>query len=211
MDHKLRVLRIDSSGRAEGSATRGLLTDLVGTLERRFGELKVVVRDLASGIPHVDQEWIDANFTAADDRTDLQAEKLRFSDSLVAELHASDVIAIGMPIYNFGIPAALKAWIDLIARARLTFRYTENGPVGLLTGKKVFLVIASGGVQVDSVVDFATPYMRQALRFVGITDVQVIAADQLTSRGDAAIGDARNHIEKMVSELSLSTPAENAA
>jgi FMN-dependent NADH-azoreductase len=116
-----------------------------------------------------------------------------------------------MPIYNFGIPAALKAWVDLIARARLTFRYTENGPVGLLKGKKAFLVVASGGVGVDSAVDFATPYMRQALRFVGITDVEVIAADRQSARGDEALSGARDQIERIVDEIASSVPAVYAA
>ena len=89
------------------------------------------------------------------------------------ELVAADVVVIGTPIYNFSIPASLKAWVDMVARARKTFRYTENGPVGLLSDKKAYIVVASGGVKVGSPADFATPYLRHALSFVGITDVDV--------------------------------------
>ena len=105
----------------------------------------------------------------------------------MAELKAADVVVIGMPVYNFGIPAALKAWVDLIARARVTFRYAESGPEGLLTGKRAIVVAASGGTPVDSEIDFATPYLRHALGFVGITDVEVVAADRLMLDPEASL------------------------
>ena len=108
------------------------------------------------------------------------------------------MIVIGSPIYNFGVPAALKAWVDMIARARKTFRYTSEGPEGLLKGKKAYVVIASGGVPVDSPVDFATPYLRHALKFVGITDIDIIAADQLIGRADDSIDAARMQIANLV-------------
>ncbi len=101
-------------------------------------------------------------------------------------------------MYNFGIPAALKAWIDMIARARLTFRYTADGPEGLLKGKKAYLVYASGGVPVNSAADFATPYLRHALAFVGITDVEVITADRLNSDAGSAMDRARQRIADLV-------------
>ena len=108
------------------------------------------------------------------------------------------MLVIGSPIYNFGVPAALKAWVDMIARARLTFRYTANGPEGLLIGKKAYVVIASGGVPVDSAVDFATPYLRQALSFVGISDAEVIAADQLNKKAEESIDAARMRIAELI-------------
>ena len=109
------------------------------------------------------------------------------------------------------VSAALKAWVDLIARARLTFRYTENGPVGLLEGKKAYLVVASGGVGIDSEVDFATPYMRQALAFVGIDDVEVIAADRQNMRGDEALSEARARIAEVVHTEPQIKPSPRAA
>jgi FMN-dependent NADH-azoreductase len=93
-------------------------------------------------------------------------------------VQSADILVIGVPVYNFGVPAALKAWIDMIARARETFKYTENGSVGLLSGKKAYLIVASGGTEVESGIDYATPYMKHVLGFIGVTDVTVIAAGQ---------------------------------
>ena len=197
MSKPLKVLRIDASGRQNGSSSRALLDDLVSALESRY-DLSVTRRDLAAGIPHVDDAWIGANFTPPEERTDEQRATLALSDALVAELAEADTLAIGVPIYNFGVPAALKAWVDMIARARLTFRYTDDGPRGLMQGKKAYLVVASGGVGVGSQVDFATPYMRQALAFVGISDVEVIAADRQNMRGDQALSEARARIADLV-------------
>jgi FMN-dependent NADH-azoreductase len=175
-----------------------LSADLVGALEARHGSIELTRRDLSHGLPFVDEAWIEANFTAAEERNASQRAALAESDALVAELEAADVLVIGAPIYNFGVPAALKAWVDMIARARLTFRYTENGPEGLLEGRKAYVVIASGGVPVDSAVDFATPYLRQALGFVGIRDVEIIAADQLNSRAEESIDAARLRIAELI-------------
>jgi FMN-dependent NADH-azoreductase len=207
----MKVLRIDSSARRAASSSRGLSDDLLNALEDRYGKLDVMVRDVAEPVPHVDQEWIDANFTDEDQRSPAQRDKLALSDRLVDELRAADVLVIGVPIYNFGVPAALKAWVDLICRARMTFRYTENGPEGLLTGKKAYLIVASGGVGVDSAVDFATPYMRQALGFVGIEDVDVVAADQQNRRGDEAISEARARIADIVHTTPSLRPSSQAA
>ncbi len=197
-DTPLKVLEVAASGRNEGSVSRKLSADLVGALEERHGGIELTRRDLNKGLPFVDEAWIGANFTAAEDRSPGQRLVLAESDALVAELKTADVLVIGTPIYNFGIPAALKAWIDLVARARLTFRYTENGPKGLLEGKKAYVIIASGGVPVDSAVDFATPYLRHALGFIGITDVDVIAADQLNSKADESIDAARMRIAELI-------------
>ena len=188
---KLSILKVDSSGRYADSASRALTADLTDALVSRHGDAEIVERDLAGGIEFVDTAWIDANFTPTEERSDAQRATLGESDALVRELQEADVIVIGVPIYNFGVPAVLKAWVDMIARARLTFRYTDKGPVGLLEGKKAYVVIASGGVPVDSPVDFATPYVRQVLKFIGITDVTVIAADRLNARGATALDDAR--------------------
>ena len=211
MGKSLKVLRIDASGRRGGSTSRGLADDLVAALEARYGDVDVTRRDLAEALPHVDQDWIEANFTAEDERDRAQRDKLALSDQLVNELRAADALVIGVPIYNFGIPAALKAWIDMICRARLTFRYTENGPEGLLQGKKAYLIVASGGVGVDSAVDFATPYMRHALVFVGIGDFEVIAADQLNKRGDEVISEARDSIADIVHTTPSSRPSSQSA
>ena len=197
-DKTLNVLEIASSARTEGSVSRELTTNLLAALADRHGDIDLTRRDLADGLPFVDADWVAANFTPDEERTDAHREKLALSDELVAELRAADVVVIGAPMYNFSIPATLKAWIDMIARARLTFRYTENGPVGLLEGKKAYIVVATGGVPVGSPVDFATPYLKHALSFVGITDVEFIAADGLNSNAADSIDNARAKIAELI-------------
>ena len=168
------VFHLDTSMRSVNSVTRSLSQQIVESINADH----VVYRDLLSNpVPQIDEAWIDANTTAVDDRNEKQHQDLAFSDSLLAELQNSDVLVIGVPIYNFGAPAALKAWIDQVCRAGVSFQYSKNGPEGLLTGKRAVIAIASGGVPMDSPVDFCTPFMRQFLNFIGITDIQVIAAD----------------------------------
>ena len=197
-DQPINILEVSASGRHDDSVSRMLTRDIVAAIDARHSHSTVTRRDLTGGIDLVDEAWIAANFTDVSERTAAQRQRLGESDAMVAELEQADVIVIGAPIYNFGVPAALKAWIDMIARARLTFRYTENGPEGLLKGKKAYVVIASGGVPVDSPVDFATPYLRQALGFVGITDVNVIAADQLNQNAEDSINSARVAIADLI-------------
>jgi len=192
------ILEVSSSGRLGDSVSRQLSKELVAGFADRYPSIDHVSRNLADGVPTVDAPWIEANFTPDDDRSDAQHAALGYSDTLVAELQEADVIVIGVPIYNFAIPAALKAWIDMIARARVTFHYTENGPEGLLTGKKAYLVVASGGVAVGSPMDFATPYLKHVLAFIGIHDVVVIAADQLLGNEAVTLDRARTDIAERV-------------
>lgn len=182
----LRVLRVDASARDAGSITRDLADRLLAGLRDRVGNLEVMRRDVARGLPFVDAAWIGANFTDPDARDPAQREALVASDALVREVMAADLLVIGVPLYNFAVPASLKAWIDQIARARLTFRYGENGPVGLLGGKKAYLLVASGGAEIEGAADFATPWLRYVLNFLGIDDITVIAAGQGMRRGEAA-------------------------
>ena len=196
----LKVLRVDSSARSEGSMSRRVADELIERLQESEGAVEVSVRDLAIEAPtFVDAAWVDANFTPAEERNEAQEAALAESDALVAELKTADILVIGVPIYNFGIPAALKAWVDLVARARLTFRYTENGPVGLLRGKRAYLAVASGGTTVGSEIDFATGYLRHVLGFLGIDDVHIVAADRLMARGEEeAVRNARAQIDRLL-------------
>ena len=198
MKQSLNVLAINTSAKKDGSISRTLTADLLRALEDRHADLNIVERDLADGLPFIDSAWVEANFTADEDRTERHRETLAGSDALVAELKAADLIVIGAPIYNFSIPAVLKAWIDMIARARLTFRYTDSGPEGLLTGKKAFVVVPSGGVPVGSPMDFATPYLKQALAFVGITDVEFIGAKGADRGNRESLDAARSRIAELV-------------
>ena len=193
----LKILRIDASGRQQNSVTRQLADALIAQLATQQRPLQVTIRDVAPGLPVVNETWIQANFTDPEQRSPAQSTALAASDALVQELFDAEVIVLGVPLYNFGIPAALKAWIDLIARARLTFRYSETGPVGLLTGKKAYVLMASGGSPIGSDIDFASPYLRHVLAFIGITDVQFINAERGMVRGDAARESALAQIQQL--------------
>ncbi len=173
------ILHIDASARTDGSVSRDLSQNIVANLQTENAGATVLRRDLRDGLPFVDAAWIQGNFTLADARTNADRAVLCDSDDLIAELQAADTIVIGTPVYNFNVPATLKTWIDQIARVGLTFNYTENGPVGLLTGKKVVVAYASGGVPLGSPMDHATPYLKTVLGFVGITEVEFVDTDGL--------------------------------
>jgi FMN-dependent NADH-azoreductase len=198
MSKPVRILHLSTSVKQQGSISRELAADVLDALEQRHGHVDVIHRDLSAGLPLIDADWVGANYTPAEDRSAAQREKLALSDELVAELDAADVLVIAAPIYNFSIPAALKAWIDLVARAQLTFKYTENGPRGLLADRKTYVISPSGGVPVGSPVDFATPYLRHVLSFIGITDVEIIGAQGADRGNDQAMDDARARIAELV-------------
>ena len=147
----------------------------------------VVYRDIGTNpIPHLSQEEMQAWMTAPDERTQEQSELAAISDTLIEEVKSADTLVIGMPMYNFGVPSNFKAWIDRIARAGVTFRYSENGPVGLLEGKKAYVLAARGGMYAGTPLDTQTQYLKDVLAFIGITDVEFIYAEGL------AMGDAEN-------------------
>lgn len=187
------ILRIDSSGRKEGSTSRALTSALI----EKYPEANVIERDVSAGYPMVDTDWMNANFTDESERSDEQKATLGLSDSLIAELEQADIIIIGSPVYNFAIPAALKSWVDMIARARKTFKYTDDGPVGLLSGKKAYLAMASGGTEIGSDIDHASPYLQHILGFIGINDVTIVAADKQMARGQDALEQAISKIENL--------------
>ncbi|CUH78930.1 FMN-dependent NADH-azoreductase [Tritonibacter multivorans] len=184
------VLHIDSSARLTGSATR----DLSAAVVAKLAPETVIRRDVATPLPLLDATWVGANFTPAEDRSAEQRATLALSDELVAELQAADTIVIGAPIYNFSIPATLKAWLDQVARAGVTFKYTENGPEGLLTGKRAIIVAASGGTPVGADFDYAVPYLRHMLGFIGIADVEIIAADQQAIDAEGSMAKAKDAV-----------------
>lgn len=175
---KNEILHINASARVDGSITRDISAQLVQQLQHQHGA-SIVPRDVATGVEFIDENWIGANFTDPAERNREQKTILAVSDELVAELQQASHIVIAAPIYNFSVPATLKAWIDQVARARVTFRYTENGPEGLLKGKKAYLVVASGGVPLGSEVDYASTYLRHVLGFLGIEDVTLVNANEL--------------------------------
>jgi FMN-dependent NADH-azoreductase len=175
------VLCVATSAQGKDATSYALAQQVLAKLPAHT----LITRDLSQGMSVVDQAWLRANFTAEDARSDADRHALALSDTLIAELKSADTVVITCPIYNFGLSSALKAWVDQVCRAGITFRYTEAGPVGLLEGKRAILVVTSGGVPVNSAVDFATPHLTQVLRFIGISDVQVVAADQQLTTTDA--------------------------
>ncbi|WP_371168589.1 FMN-dependent NADH-azoreductase [Aliiroseovarius sp. 2305UL8-7] len=178
------ILRIDSSARHEGSVSRALADKLLA----RTPEATVTQRDLADGIPHLDAIWTKATFTPPEERTAEENAALALSDELIAEVQAADVIVISAAIYNFSIPSTLKAWIDHLARVGVTFHYGEDGnPVGLINGKRVVFLTASGGTPAGAPHDFATPYLKFVLGFMGITDVDVISSPGADGRAAAEV------------------------
>ncbi|MCX9148011.1 FMN-dependent NADH-azoreductase [Erythrobacter sp. WG] len=193
------ILFITASIRPDAeSVSRQLGQNIVDGLAARTGA-GVTTRDLAANdLPFVSAERFAANLTPAADRTPEQAELAAIADTLIAELQAADTIVIASPVYNFGPPATLKAWADLVARAGTTFRYTANGPEGLLKGKKAYLAIATGGTPVGAEFDFMSRWLTFFLGFLGITDVDIVAADGIMGvDGEAKIAAARDAALKL--------------
>jgi len=185
----LNILKIDSSARIAGSASRQLTARLVARIASETAA-SVVERDVANGLPAVTEDWIGSNSTPKGDRNGEQDAKLALSDELISELRAADVLVVGMPIYNFGMPASLKAWVDLVCRVR-------DGPVGLLENKRAIVTVASGGVPVGSPMDHATTYLTQVLKFIGITDVTYVSATGMAKDPDAALKSAELEIDSL--------------
>jgi FMN-dependent NADH-azoreductase len=187
------ILHIDSSARSQTSVSRELTNDIVTQLGGTSTH-----RDLAQALPQIDEAWLTANWSDANERTQEQSDLLALSDALIQELKDAQTLVIGAPMYNFSIPASLKAWIDLICRAGITFSYTENGPVGLLEGKRAIIVIATGGVPIGSSMDHLSDYMRTIMGFIGITDVTFIAAEGAASNPDGARAAAKTQIQSLL-------------
>lgn len=189
----MKILRIDSSARYENSVSRQLVDQLIEKLQQA-SDTEVTVRDVAKGLPFVDGPMVVAYNTPEEDRTLEQKETLKLSNQLVSELQSADMIVMGVPIYNFSVPASLKAYIDLVARAGLTFEYSSEGPKVLLRDRKTYIIITSGGTPVGSEIDYTSGYLKHFLSFLGITDVEIIAADSLSRTGSDKLTQVRQQI-----------------
>lgn len=179
--------------RKKGSYSRALANRLIAQLKRQTSS-NVKERDLADGIPFINEAWIEANFTDIAERTAEQRSVLAFSDALISELKNADTVVIGLPIYNFNVPAAFKAWIDQVARANVTFRYASNGPEGLLEDKKTYVIISSGGTKLGSDLDYVSDYIHHVLGFIGIKNVTMIDSSGIGQNEDEIIGGAHHMI-----------------
>lgn len=180
----MNILQIHSSARvaapSEGSLSALLAEELAAGLMTRRPLARRTLRDLArTPHPALDEAALQALFTPAPQRTEAQAARVGLDDALIAEVQAADTLVLAAPMYNFGITALLKNWIDAIARAKVTFEYTEHGPRGLLGGKRVYVVLTRGGIYRDQPSDTVVPYLRTVLNFLGMTDLHFIYAEGL--------------------------------
>ena len=182
----MNILQINASARREGANSTLLANTVVARLQAANPGATLTVRDLAvTPHPVLDEAALGALFTPAEQRTPEQAARVALDDALIAELQAHDTLVLGVPMYNFGVPVQLKAWIDAIARAGTTFRYTATGPEGLLTGKTVYVALARGGLYRDTPKDSQVPYLKSVLGFLGLTDVRFIYAEGLAMGPEA--------------------------
>lgn len=194
------LLQINTSARATGHANR-LANAYVDAWSARHPEDRIVLRDLTGEpVPHLSETTLNAFFTPPEQRDPSLQAAARLSDELIAEIQGADVIVIGVPMYNFGIPSTLKAYFDHIARAGITFRYTANGPEGLLQGKRAIILAARGGKYSGTPMDTQTSYLRDFLGFIGITDVTFVYAEGL-AMGEESFAQADEAARRQIQAL----------
>jgi FMN-dependent NADH-azoreductase len=183
----MNILQINASARRDGANSTRVANDIVARLRATHPGATLSVRDLAAE-PHpvLDESTLGALFTPAEQRSAAQAARVALDDARIAELQAADAVVLGVPMYNFGISAQLKQWIDAVVRNGVTFRYTATGPEGLLKDKKVYVALARGGRYRGTELDSQVPYLRTVLGFIGLTDVHFVYAEGL-NMGDASV------------------------
>jgi FMN-dependent NADH-azoreductase len=182
----MNILQINASARRDGANSTRVANQVTARLQAANPGATLTLRDLAvTPHPLLDEAALGALFTPAANRSEEQAARVALDDALISEIQAHDTIVLGVPMYNFGVPVQLKSWIDAIARAGVTFRYTATGPEGLLTGKTVYLALARGGLYRDTPNDSQVPYLKSVLGFLGLTDVRFIYAEGLAMGPEA--------------------------
>jgi len=198
----MNILQINASARTQGSFSTRLANTLTERLRAAQPEAEVTLRDLGrTPHPALDEATLQALFTPADTRSPEQAARVAQDDVLIREVQAADVLVLGVPMYNFGVPAALKNWIDAIARAKVTFEYTDKGPIGLLKGKKVYVALTRGGLFRGTPADSQVPYLQAVLGFLGMTDVQFVYAEGLGMGAEAeqkGLAEAEQQIDEVL-------------
>lgn len=183
----MNILQINASARREAANSTRVADSITARLQATDPAASLTLRDLAvTPHPVLDEAALGALFTQAEKRSAEQAARVALDDALIAEVQAADAIVLGVPMYNFGVPVQLKNWIDAIARNGVTFRYTEQGPKGLLQGKTVYVALARGGRHRGTEADSQVPYLKTVLGFLGMTDVHFIYAEGLNMGAEAA-------------------------
>jgi FMN-dependent NADH-azoreductase len=202
-----KVLKINSSLYSQDGQSSQLGAQFINALRERDPGLQLVERDLArEPIPHLDAARFQAFLTKPEERTPEQQAVTAYSDELIGELRDADVVVLGVPMYNYGIPTQLKAWFDHIARAGVTFKYTEQGPVGLLPGKKAFVFATRGGLYAGTPADHLAPHVRQFLGLLGIVDVEFVYAEGMAmgpQARDTNLAQARAAIQNLAPPVQL--------
>jgi len=203
----MTLLQIQSSILASDGQSSRLAARFVAEFQRTHPGAEVIVRDVGrEPVPHLTAERFQAFLAKPAERTAAQREVAAYSDALIDELRRADVIVLGLPLYNFGVPSSLKAYFDHVARAGETFRYTEKGPEGLLKGKKAYVFAARGGKYAGTPLDTQTGYVRDFLRFLGIDDVEFVYDEGLAmgpAPRDEALAQANAAIDALVAPLPL--------
>lgn len=198
----MKILQVNASIRGADSNSKRVADSIVAKLQAGHADAMLTLRDVGGQpVPVVDGAALGALFTPAEQRSAEQAALAAQFDALIAEVQAHDTLVLAVPMYNFGIPVQFKAWIDAIARAGVTFRYTANGPEGLLTGKTVYVALARGGIYRDTPNDSQVPYLKAVLGFLGMTDVHFVYAEGLNLGPDAqakGLAEARAEIARLI-------------
>ena len=193
----MNILQLDSAITGAASVSRKLTADIVARLKAQDPAASVTYRDLNDGVAAIDNAWFHAVRVVPENPSPEQQQLIDRADAYLQEVQDADVLVIGLPVYNFNLPAQLKNWLDQIARAGVTFRYTEAGPEGLLKGKRAIVGYASAGTPIGSEIDHASGYLHHMLGFLGITDVTFVAADRLAMDRDAGLARAQDVIDQI--------------
>ncbi len=195
------LLQLNTSLFSSGGQSSLLADQFVAAWRKKNPGAAVIVRDLARDpVPHLTADGFQAFLAPPEKRSAAQQAVVKYSDTLIEELKRADVVVLGLPMYNFGVPSTLKAYFDHVGRAGVTFRYTENGPMGLLIGKKVYVFAARGGLYAGTPNDHESNYVRQFLGFIGMNDIQFVYAEGLAiseASKQAGISRAKHAVEEL--------------
>jgi FMN-dependent NADH-azoreductase len=193
----MNILHLDSAITGEASVSRKLTADIVAKLTAANPQAIVTYRDLNEGVPAIDNDWFQAVRLSPANPSAQQQRLIDISNAYLKEVQDADVLVIASPVYNFTLTAQLKNWLDQIARAGLSFRYTEAGPEGLLKGKRAIIAYTAAGTPMGSDLDFVSGYLRHMLGFLGITEIEFVAADRLALDRDAGLARAQEALDQL--------------